>query len=131
MICSAGALPLALCRDDCRVLNQRNSDRSCRTGQRRRSRHGHPERSPCQENESAGRITSPGASLADQVSAVTPTWIAIFESGEHQSLEPVARIRPPASKTLVDVKESRVPLLLKKLNGIQFKGRKLLVKVSA
>ncbi len=43
----------------------------------------------------------------------------------------IGAIHLQASKTLVDVNEARVPLLLKKLNGIQFKGRKLLVKVSA
>ncbi len=35
------------------------------------------------------------------------------------------------TKTLVDVAEARVGLLLKKLNGIQFKGRKLAVRLSA
>ncbi len=43
----------------------------------------------------------------------------------------IGAIHLQATKTLVDVAEPRVPLLLKKLNGIQFKGRKLLVKVSA
>ncbi|MFL6541060.1 MAG: DEAD/DEAH box helicase [Chthoniobacterales bacterium] len=43
----------------------------------------------------------------------------------------IGAIHLQATKTLVDVAEARVPLLLKKLNGIQFKGRKLLVKVSA
>ncbi len=42
----------------------------------------------------------------------------------------IGAIHLQATKTLVDVAEARVPLLLKKLNGIQFKGRKLLVKVS-
>ncbi len=42
----------------------------------------------------------------------------------------IGAIHLQASKTLVDVHEARVSLLLKKLNGIQFKGRKLLVKVS-
>ncbi|MDQ6860414.1 MAG: DEAD/DEAH box helicase [Verrucomicrobiota bacterium] len=43
----------------------------------------------------------------------------------------IGAIHLQATKTLVDVSEARVPLVLKKLNGIQFKGRKLLVKVSA
>ena len=42
----------------------------------------------------------------------------------------IGAIHLQATKTLVDVAEARVPLLLKKLNGIQFKGRKLLVKVA-
>ena len=36
-----------------------------------------------------------------------------------------------ATKTLVDVAEPRVELVLKKLNGIQFKGRKLLVRLAS
>jgi ATP-dependent RNA helicase DeaD len=36
-----------------------------------------------------------------------------------------------ATKTLVDVAEPRVELVLKKLNGIQFKGRKLLVRIAS
>ncbi len=42
----------------------------------------------------------------------------------------IGAIHLQATKTLVDVAEARVPLILKKLNGIQFKGRKLLVRVS-
>lgn len=38
------------------------------------------------------------------------------------------KLRP--TTTLVDVAEPRVPLILKKLNGIQFKGRKVAVRVS-
>ncbi|MEP6821202.1 MAG: DbpA RNA binding domain-containing protein, partial [Chthoniobacterales bacterium] len=42
----------------------------------------------------------------------------------------IGAIHLQATKTLVDVAEARVDLILKKLNGIQFKGRKLLVRVS-
>ena len=42
----------------------------------------------------------------------------------------IGAIHLQATKTLVDVAEPRVALVLKKLNGIQFKGRKLLVRVS-
>ena len=42
----------------------------------------------------------------------------------------IGAIHLQATKTLVDVAEARVPLILKKLSGIQFKGRKLLVRVS-
>ncbi len=42
----------------------------------------------------------------------------------------IGAIHLQATKTLVDVAEARVPLILKKLNGIQFKGRKLLVRLS-
>ncbi|MGI8438016.1 MAG: DEAD/DEAH box helicase [Chthoniobacterales bacterium] len=42
----------------------------------------------------------------------------------------IGAIHLQATKSLVDVAEARVPLILKKLNGIQFKGRKLLVRVS-
>ena len=42
----------------------------------------------------------------------------------------IGAIHLQATKTLVDVAEARVPLVLKKLNGIQFKGRKLLVRVA-
>ena len=43
----------------------------------------------------------------------------------------VGAIHLQATKTLVDVAEARVPLVLKKLNGIQFKGRKLAVRLAA
>ncbi len=43
----------------------------------------------------------------------------------------IGAIHLQATKTLVDINQARVELLLKKLNGIQFKGRKLLVKVSS
>ena len=42
----------------------------------------------------------------------------------------IGAIHLQATKTLVDVAEARVDLVLKKLNGIQFKGRKLLVRVA-
>ncbi len=42
----------------------------------------------------------------------------------------IGAIHLEATKTLVDVAEARVTLLLKKLNGIQFKGRKLAVRIS-
>ncbi len=42
----------------------------------------------------------------------------------------IGAIHLQATKTLVDVAEARVELILKKLNGIQFKGRKLLVRIS-
>ncbi len=42
----------------------------------------------------------------------------------------IGAIHLQATKTLVDVAEARVDLILKKLNGIQFKGRKLLVRIS-
>ena len=40
----------------------------------------------------------------------------------------IGAIHLQPTKSLVDVAEPRVPLLLKKLNGIQFKGRKLAVR---
>jgi len=43
----------------------------------------------------------------------------------------IGAIHLQATKTLVDVAETRVPLILKKLNGIQFKGRKLAVRLAA
>jgi ATP-dependent RNA helicase DeaD len=43
----------------------------------------------------------------------------------------IGAIHLQATKTLVDVAESRVALVLKKLNGIQFKGRKLLVRIAS
>ncbi len=42
----------------------------------------------------------------------------------------IGAIHLQATKTLVDVAEPRVELVLKKLNGIQFKGRKLAVRVA-
>jgi len=42
----------------------------------------------------------------------------------------IGAIHLRATKTLVDVAEPRVGLVLKKLNGIQFKGRKLAVRVA-
>ncbi len=43
----------------------------------------------------------------------------------------IGAIHLQATKTLVDVAEPRVALILKKLNGIQFKGRKLLVRLAS
>ncbi len=43
----------------------------------------------------------------------------------------IGAIHLQATKTLVDIAEARVELVLKKLNGIQFKGRKLLVRLAA
>ncbi|HEX8280541.1 MAG TPA: DbpA RNA binding domain-containing protein, partial [Chthoniobacterales bacterium] len=43
----------------------------------------------------------------------------------------IGAIHLQATKTLVDVAESRVALVLKKLNGIQFKGRKLAVRLAS
>lgn len=43
----------------------------------------------------------------------------------------VGAIHLEATKTLVDVAEARVEVVLKKLNGIQFKGRKLAVRLAA
>jgi ATP-dependent RNA helicase DeaD len=43
----------------------------------------------------------------------------------------IGAIHLQATKSLVDVAESRVDLVLKKLNGIQFKGRKLAVRLAA
>jgi ATP-dependent RNA helicase DeaD len=42
----------------------------------------------------------------------------------------IGAIHLQATKTFVDVAEQRVGLVLKKLNGIKFKGRKLLVRVA-
>ncbi|CAN5124599.1 DEAD/DEAH box helicase [soil metagenome] len=42
----------------------------------------------------------------------------------------IGAIHLQPTKSLVDVAEHRVPLLLKKLNGIQFKGRKLAVRLA-
>ena len=42
----------------------------------------------------------------------------------------IGAIHLQATKSLIDVAEARVPLILKKLNGIQFKGRKLAVRVA-
>ncbi|MBA3544777.1 MAG: DEAD/DEAH box helicase [Chthoniobacterales bacterium] len=42
----------------------------------------------------------------------------------------IGAIHLQATKTLVDVAEPRVALVLKKLNGIQFKGRKLAVRLA-
>ena len=42
----------------------------------------------------------------------------------------IGAIHLQATKSLVDVAEARVPLLLKKLNGIQFKERKLAVRLA-
>ena len=43
----------------------------------------------------------------------------------------IGAIHLQATKTLVDVAEARVALVLKKLNGIQFKGRKLAVRLAS
>ncbi len=42
----------------------------------------------------------------------------------------IGAIHLQATKSLVDVAEARVELILKKLNGIQFKGRKLAVRLA-
>ena len=43
----------------------------------------------------------------------------------------IGAIHLQATKSFVDVAESRVELVLKKLNGIQFKGRKLAVRLAS
>jgi ATP-dependent RNA helicase DeaD len=43
----------------------------------------------------------------------------------------IGAIHLQATKTLVDVAEPRVALVLKKINGIQFKGRKLAVRLAS
>ena len=43
----------------------------------------------------------------------------------------IGAIHLEATKTLVDVAEPRIDLVLKKLNGIQFKGRKLAVRLAS
>lgn len=43
----------------------------------------------------------------------------------------IGAIHLQATKTLVDIAEPRVELVLKKLNGIQFKGRKLAVRLAS
>ncbi|CAN5482345.1 DEAD/DEAH box helicase [soil metagenome] len=43
----------------------------------------------------------------------------------------IGAIHLQPTKTLVDLAEGRVPLVLKKLNGIQFKGRKLAVRLAS
>jgi ATP-dependent RNA helicase DeaD len=43
----------------------------------------------------------------------------------------IGAIHLQATKTLVDIAERRVDLVLKKLNGIQFKGRKLAVRLAS
>ena len=43
----------------------------------------------------------------------------------------IGAIHLQATKTYVDVAEARVPLVIQKLNGIQFKGRKLAVRAAS
>ncbi len=101
---------------------------------------GRRERSPRAERQAAPEEAAPVSHEAGMVRLA-------FNVGRTQAVQPgdfvgviagvtaipkgeIGAIHLQPTKTLVDVAEERVPLVLKKLNGIQFKGRKLLVRVS-
>ena len=102
-----------------------------------RGRHDRPERSRRSgPREEAGPIShEPGmVRLAFNVGrehAVQPgDFVGVIAGVTAIPQGEIGAIHLQPTKTLVDVAEARVALLLKKLNGIQFKGRKLAVRVS-
>ena len=102
-----------------------------------RGRHDRPERSRRSgPREEAGPIShEPGmVRLAFNVGrehAVQPgDFVGVIAGVTAIPKGEIGAIHLQPTKTLVDVAEARVALLLKKLNGIQFKGRKLAVRVS-
>jgi ATP-dependent RNA helicase DeaD len=63
--------------------------------------------------------------------AVNPgDFVGVIAGGAGIPKGEIGAIHLQPTKTFVDVAEERVPLLLKKLNGIQFKGRKLAVRLA-
>ena len=100
----------------------------------RRNRREPPERSG--PREEAGPVShEPGmvrlAFNAGRAHAVQPgDFVGVIAGVTAIPKGEIGAIHLQATKTLVDVAEPRVALVLKKLNGIQFKGRKLLVRVA-
>ncbi len=101
----------------------------------RRNRREIPEHSG--PREEAGTVSrEPGmvrlAFNAGRAHAVQPgDFVGVITGVTAIPKSEIGAIHLQATKTLVDVAEPRVALVLKKLNGIQFKGRKLLVRVAA
>jgi ATP-dependent RNA helicase DeaD len=101
----------------------------------RRSRSERPERSG--PREEAGTVTHEAGMVrlafnVGRAHAVQPgDFVGVIAGVTAIPKGEIGAIHLQATKTLVDVAEPRVELVLKKLNGIQFKGRKLLVRVAS
>ena len=101
----------------------------------RRNRTARPERSG--PREEAGTVShEPGmvrlAFNVGRAHAVQPgDFVGVIAGVTAIPKGEIGAIHLQATKTLVDVAEPRVALVLKKLNGIQFKGRKLLVRIAS
>ncbi len=104
--------------------------------QPRRERRDRPPRAHEGPREEAGTVShEPGmvrlAFNAGRAHSVQPgDFVGVIAGVTAIPKGEIGAIHLQATKTLVDVAEARVDLVLKKLNGIQFKGRKLLVKVA-
>jgi ATP-dependent RNA helicase DeaD len=101
----------------------------------RRNRSERPERSG--PREEAGTVSHEAGMVrlafnAGRAHAVQPgDFVGVIAGVTAIPRGEIGAIHLQATKTLVDVAEPRVALVLKKLNGIQFKGRKLLVRVAS
>ncbi len=104
--------------------------------QPRRERRDRPPRPYAGPREEAGMVShEPGmvrlAFNAGRAHSVQPgDFVGVIAGVTAIPKGEIGAIHLQATKTLVDVAEARVGLVLKKLNGIQFKGRKLLVRVA-
>jgi ATP-dependent RNA helicase DeaD len=103
---------------------------------RERSRDGYERPTRSRSREEAGPVSHEAGMVrlafnVGRAHAVSPgdfvgviTGVTAIPKGE------IGAIHLQDTKTFVDVAEPRVALVLKKLNGIKFKGRKLLVRVA-
>lgn len=98
---------------------------------------GRPERPQTGPREEAGTVShEPGmvrlAFNVGRAHAVQPgDFVGVIAGVTAIPKGEIGAIHLQATKTLVDVAEARVDLVLKKLTGIQFKGRKLAVRLAA
>lgn len=104
--------------------------------ERTRAEYEHPRRPARGMREEAGTVShEPGmvrlAFNVGRAHSVAPgDFVGVIAGVTAIPKGEIGAIHLQATKTLVDVAEARVPLILKKLNGIQFKGRKLAVRVA-
>jgi ATP-dependent RNA helicase DeaD len=96
-----------------------------------------PRRAPSGPREEAGMVSHEAGMVrlafnAGRAHGVQPgDFVGVIAGVTAIPKGEIGAIHLEATKTLVDVAEPRVNLVLKKLNGIQFKGRKLAVRIAA
>jgi ATP-dependent RNA helicase DeaD len=102
--------------------------------ERGRDEYARPERS--RQREEAGTVSHEAGMVrlafnVGRAHAVQPgDFVGVITGVTAIPKSEIGAIHLQATKSFVDVAEPRVALVLKKLNGIQFKGRKLLVRVA-